>query len=183
MNLEDTVTGEHGVGPASRDLVTEEVGVGGTDLMKKVRLVPFPMPFLLLGFVDDLRSLDLLLWARCDTNVIFSFSSRSSSRSIRCPCWTATKSSVSRKGRSADRAGRLQGRAFENGLREDDLSDRGRLENYRVSNRSGELNSVIGKQRRNREKWSNIYVAAAFGLPKCNWCRKLASELFASNIK
>ncbi|KAK5109674.1 hypothetical protein LTR62_006796 [Meristemomyces frigidus] len=38
IELEGTVTGEHGVGLALRDLVTEELGVGATDMMRMIKL-------------------------------------------------------------------------------------------------------------------------------------------------
>lgn len=40
IELEGTITGEHGIGLSLRDLLTEEIGVNATDMMRRVSLKP-----------------------------------------------------------------------------------------------------------------------------------------------
>lgn len=42
LELDGTITGEHGVGMKLRDLLTEEVGEAGTDAMRKVKFALDP---------------------------------------------------------------------------------------------------------------------------------------------
>jgi D-lactate dehydrogenase (cytochrome) len=42
LELDGTITGEHGVGLKLRDLLTEEVGDAGVDLMRKIKFALDP---------------------------------------------------------------------------------------------------------------------------------------------
>ena len=42
LELEGTITGEHGVGMKLRDLLVDEVGQGGVDAMRRIKLALDP---------------------------------------------------------------------------------------------------------------------------------------------
>lgn len=66
VEMEGTVTGEHGVGLIKRDYLPHELGESTVDAMRRVSCFPLSQPWLLMFFVQLKLALDPLRLLNCD---------------------------------------------------------------------------------------------------------------------